>query len=214
MKISRPSRLTPCFMPKLSCVHCDTSELCTLEPKGRFMLMVAKAYLTSFLRGTVWNQTVAVSSYHKQKARHYVTSFLHVALGPNDSLVLKLVMFVNKTILGCQNSKTRSGKKVPCASNGYYRAHVFPRISLPTVTSQGNTVHAWKWLKQDKHCLKASRQINCRYKQIFDTHLSVAGREAQQSVYTLRMKVQEKGEAPRNWWITGKTEISKLFIVF
>lgn len=54
--------------------------------------------------------TTAVSIYHKQKAGHCVTSFLHVVSGPNGSFALKLIMLVNNILRG-DRSKRQSARR-------------------------------------------------------------------------------------------------------
>lgn len=55
-----------------------------------------------------------------------------------------------------------------------------PRISSPTLTTQENTVHAWKGFQQQvEHYTKASQTINYRFKEIFHPHSAVSGRETQ-----------------------------------
>lgn len=138
--------------------------------------------------------TTALPSYHKRKAGHCVTSFLHVVSGPNNSFALKLVMLVNKNLRGARSTRHR----VPEGPLSYYRACAIPRISSPTLTTHGNTVHAWKGFKQQvEHYMKASQTNKLQIQADLSPTLS-SGRQRNSDMNSMRMEVQKKREPLRN----------------
>lgn len=170
------SRFTSSLMPKLSCVHCDTSgpvHFWTLSP-----YFLWGATVTSMI-------TTALSSYHEWTAGHCVTTCLHVVSCPNDSFALKLLMLFNKILRGSRSRRHR----LPEGPMHFRWLLQRPLTSTSwTLTAQENTVHAWKELKQHW----TLNEIQTDKLQIQDLSPPSSGRQrnSQCSLHCRRIEVQ------------------------